>query len=136
MKPILTRRERTPLRTPLLPRRERTRLGTPLLTLAALLTGAAFAAPPAPTKPAPTKYCVPAAFRDYEVGFGRAAFIRPIPGCNRPSLVRKVSDMSGAIYEPFVVTLPDPFPVRVWLFFSSLEYSLDGVVWLPLRLVP
>lgn len=106
-----------------------------ILALAALLTGAAFAAPPVPAKP--TKYCAVAAFRDYEVGFGRAAFLRPLPGCNRPGLVRKVSDLNGAIYEPFLVTLPDPFPERVWLFvFAHLEYSLDGVNWLPLKLLP
>lgn len=103
------------------------------LALSVLLTAAAAPLP----KPAPT-YCQPVAYRDYEVLLGRSALLRPTPGCNRPSLVRKVSDISRAPGTPFTVPVPNlnTFLPRVWLFVSHLEYSLDGRSWFPLRLLP
>ncbi|MGY2892467.1 hypothetical protein [Deinococcus sp. UYEF24] len=104
------------------------------LALAALLLGAVSAAP----LPKPPIYCPPVAYRDYEVLLGRSALIRPEPGCNRPSLLRKVSDISGEPGTPFQVPVPtvNTFLPRLWLFVSHLEYSLDGRTWQFLRLLP
>jgi len=109
----------------------------PILALAALFTGAAFAAAPPRAAP-PPKYCRAVAFRDYEVLIGRAALVRPANDCTLGSLIRKVSDLNGAIYDPVyvppnIVTLYRP---KIWLFASHLEYSLDGEAWLRLRLIP
>lgn len=107
----------------------------PSLILAALVLGV----PPAhPVTPPPPKYCPVIAFRDYEVLVGRAALVRPIDGCNRPGLIRKVSDLSGAIYLPSLVppNIPTIYRPKVWLFLSHLETSLDGETWFPLRLIP
>lgn len=88
-----------------------------------------------PPRPA---YCQPVGFRDYEVGIGRVALIRPAPGCRLPSLIRKVSEISGEPGPPIEVPVflnPTMF-IRQWLFISRLEYSLDRHSWLPLRLRP
>lgn len=122
------------------------------LTLAALLgvagaqaTTASPAAPFAlpltvriPATPPKPKYCTPVAYRDYEVMFGRSAFVRPIPGCQGPARIRKVSDITGQADPPLTIHLPtaNEFPVRVWLFVSHLEYTLDGSLWRRLRLIP
>jgi len=88
--------------------------------------------------PARPTYCQPVGFRDYEVGIGRIALIRPAPGCRLPSLIRKVSEISGEPGPPIevpVFTSPNMY-VHQWLFISRLEYSLDRHAWLPLRLRP
>ncbi|WP_407570741.1 hypothetical protein [Deinococcus altitudinis] len=104
------------------------------LALAALLLGVA-AALPLPKTPI---YCPPVAYRDFEVVVGRSAIIRPQPGCQRPSLIRKVSDLTGLIGEEIRIDQPTPnnFLAHVWLFASHLEYTLDGRRWLYLRLTP
>lgn len=90
------------------------------------------------TPPRPPKYCTPVAYRDYEVMLGRSAFVRPIPGCQGPARIRKVSDITGQADPPLTISLPkaDEFPARVWLFVSHLEYTLDGTLWRRLRLIP
>ena len=110
------------------------------LFLAALVLGAppvlipVAAAPPPPQQ----KYCPVIAFRDYEVLIGRAALVRPIDGCNRAGLIRKVSDLNGAIYLPSLVppNIATLYRPKIWLFLSHLETSLDGETWVPLRLIP
>ncbi|GGR11334.1 hypothetical protein [Deinococcus ruber] len=111
---------------------------TLLILSCAALTVAVLAAPAVKVPALPPKYCQPVAYRDYEVGFGRAAFLRPLPGCTKPSLVRKVSDLTGEPQSPFLVPLPTPnvFPPETWLFISHLDYSLDGETWQHLRLSP
>jgi len=108
---------------------------------AALILGAASAAAILSTASAPptrATYCLPVAYRDYEVVFGRSVLVRPVPGCNRPSLVRKVSNLSGLPEAPLEVPVPSPntFLPRLWLFVSHLEYSLDGRSWTYLRALP
>lgn len=92
---------------------------------------------PAPP-PARTSYCVPIAYRDYDLVLGKVALVRPAPGCQLPSLIRKVSDLSGEAGPPIEVHMSaDPTAyTRQWLFVSHLEYSLNGQTWLPLRLRP
>lgn len=114
-----------------------------LLVTALVLLGVrpALAASPPPAPPVRPAvgalYCVPRAYRDYEVVIGRAAALRPAPGCRAPSLVRKVSG-AGVPSPPVPVPLPTPNRplVHVWLFLSRLEYTLDGATWHPLRLIP
>ena len=105
---------------------------TALLLTHLLLVTKPAAAPP------PTQYCKPVAFRDYEVMIGRVALVRPANGCTLGSLIRKVSDLNGAIYEPTYVppNIATLFRPKIWLFLSHLEYSLDGEKWLYLRLIP
>lgn len=90
------------------------------------------------TPPKATRYCTPVAYRDYEVMLGRSAFVRPIPGCQGPARIRKVSDITGQADLPLTIHLPtaNDFPTRVWLFVSHLEYTLDGSLWTRLRLSP
>lgn len=106
----------------------------PLIALALLLTASAQTVP----KPPQQTYCQPVAFRDYEVIIGRIAVVRPLPGCTKPSLIRKVSDLSGRVDPPLFIPLPSPnLPLtRINLFFSHLEYSLDGRSYTRLRLQP
>lgn len=89
-----------------------------------------------PRQPSPRRYCPVVGFSDYEYGLGRSVYLRPKPGCQGPSLVRKVSLIGGAIYRPFEVqaVTPNGFPQNVWLFLSALDYSLDGETWQRLRL--
>lgn len=84
----------------------------------------------------PPPYCQPVAYRDYEVLIGRAAALRPAPGCTRPSLVRKISNAGTTTLIPVPLPTAAHPLVHVWLFLSRLEYTLDGVVWRPLRLTP
>ena len=97
------------------------------------MLGAASSSVAAPLKPS---YCAPVAFRDYEIVIGHAALVRPAAGCNKPSLIRKVSTLTGRIGSPFEVPVPQTFNAfsRQWLFASRLEYSLDGLSWRPVLL--
>lgn len=90
------------------------------------------------TPPRAVKYCTPLAYRDYEVLVGRAVFVQPVQGCAGPVRLRKVSDITREADPPISIYAPvgNDFPARVWLFISHLEYTLDGFVWLRLRLSP
>lgn len=106
------------------------------LRLALLLLAPSLATAIPPLPPPRPLYCAPVAYRDYEIVVGRAALIRPAPGCRLPSLIRKVSDITGRIGPAIEVPVahnPIDFS-RQWLFVSHLEYSLDGRAWTPLRL--
>lgn len=99
--------------------------------LTALALGAV-SVPALPPKHPPTfLYCQPLAFRDYEVLVGRAAVVRPAPGCTTGSLVRRVSNSGAWADPPEYIPIPTPtqFLTSFWLFISHLEYSLDGETW-------
>lgn len=91
-----------------------------------------------PATPPPARYCRPLAYRDYEVLVGRAVFVQPAEGCAGPARLRKVSDLTGQADPPVNIYAPSSgdFPARIWLFISHLEYTLDGSLWLRLRLIP